>query len=339
MNYRHAFHVGNFADILKHLVLTLCIEHLKKKDKPFRYIDTHAGIGRYDLTGDEARRSPEWQEGIGRLWEAHKAGDIPDDVARILKPFLDAVSEINYDGALEAYPGSPDLAATLMREQDVLRLTELHPQDKETLSDHFFRDKRVKIENRNGYEALKAYMPPPERRGVVLVDPPFEHRDELAHMAKGAMGGISRWPTGTFIFWRPLKDMENTQKFDDGLAEWVLDDMELSADKVLLVDAWVREIVEPGPLCGAGVVVINPPFGLQDALLTVLPWLTELLAQGEGAGWRINTPEPDPDFVAMAELDAEEGAEDSPFSPDDGDDALAELGEEELAALGLKGED
>lgn len=331
MNYRHAFHVGNFADILKHLVLTLCIEHLKKKDKPFRYIDSHAGIGRYDLTGDEARRSPEWQEGIARLWAAYKADEIPADVLEVLKPYLEAVSEINYDADLDAYPGSPDLAATLMREQDALRLTELHPEDKETLSDHFFRDKRVKIENRDGYEALKAYMPPPERRGVVLVDPPFEHRDELAHMAKGAMGGISRWPTGCFIFWRPLKDMENTEKFDDGLAEWLLDDMNFSPEKVLLADLWVKEIVEPGPLCGAGVVVVNPPYGLQEALLKVLPWLTELLQQDDGAGWRINAPEIEPDYVDEEGLQDEEETS-SEYNPDDGD---FELESEDLKDLGL----
>ncbi len=335
MNYRHAFHVGNFADILKHLVLALCIENLKKKEKPFRYIDTHAGIGRYDLTGDEARRSPEWQEGIARLWNAYVEGEIPDDLLPILQPYLDVIGEVNFfdepQPELESYPGSPDLAASMMREQDTLRLTELHPADKETLSDHFFCDKRVKIENRNGYEALKAYMPPPERRGVVLVDPPFEHRDELAHMAKAAMGGISRWPTGTFIFWRPLKDMENTTKFDDGLAEWALDDMELSHEKVVLADLWVKEIVEPGPLCGAGVVIVNPPYGLEDALMKVLPWLTELLQQGDGAGWRVNSPEPIPEEV---ELDAEKEAES--FNPDDGN---IELSDEELAALGIDPKD
>jgi 23S rRNA (adenine2030-N6)-methyltransferase len=301
MNYRHAFHIGNFADILKHLVLTLCIEHLKKKDKPFRYIDTHAGIGRYSLLGDEASRSPEWEDGIGRLWRA----DIPADVAEVLAPFLEVLKELNPSNALEVYPGSPDLAAQCMREQDALRLTELHPIDNERLRAHFRKDERVKIEMRDGYEALKAYMPPPERRGVVLVDPPFEHRDELAHMAKAAMDGISRWPTGTFIFWRPLKDIENTEKFDDGLAEWLIDDKEFDAEKVMLVDMWVKEIVEPGPLCGAGVVIVNPPYGLLEKLLTVLPWLTECLTQGEGAGWRINQPEAEID----TELDEDPNAE------------------------------
>ncbi len=287
MNYRHAYHVGNFADILKHLVLSLCIQRLAAKEKPFRYIDTHAGIGGYDLLGDEATRSPEWKQGIARLWAATP----PDDVAAVLAPFMDAVREINFGGELESYPGSPELAATMMREQDSLRLTELHPDDCEALRGRFRRDERVKIECRDGYEALAAYLPPPERRGLVLVDPPFEDRDELAHMARAAMRGIARWPTGTFIFWRPLKDMENTEKFDDGLAEWLLDDMDLPPEKLLMADLWVKEVVEPGPLCGAGVVVVNPPYGLSDALLTVLPWLTELLAQGRGAGWRLNMPE------------------------------------------------
>lgn len=299
MNYRHAFHVGNFADVLKHLVLTLSIERLKQKDKPFRYIDTHAGIGLYDLHGDEGVRSPEWREGIGRLWDVQP----PEDVAAVLAPYLDAVRALNPDAKLGAYPGSPLLAANLMREQDALRLTELHPLDADMLRFNFHGDERVKIEIRDGYEALGAYLPPPERRGLVLVDPPFEDRDELAHMAKAAMKGVERWPTGTFIFWRPLKDMENTEKFDDGLAEWLIDDMEFPPEKLILADLWVREIVEPGPLCGAGVVVVNPPFGLKEALLTVLPWLAETLAQGDGAGWRLNSPE-----LAMdEEIELEEG--------------------------------
>ena len=287
MNYRHAFHVGNFADILKHLVLTLTIEHLKRKDKPFRVVDTHAGIGMYDLAGDEARRSPEWEDGIGRIWNA----EIPEELEAFVTPFLNVLRDMNPDGALKAYPGSPALSAALLRDQDTLRLTELHPEDAETLKSRFRRDERVKIEVRDGYEAMAAYLPPPEKRGLVLVDPPFEDRDELAHMAKAAMRGIERWPSGSFIFWRPLKDMENTEKFDDGLAEWLLDDMGLAPEKLLLADLWVREIVEPGPLCGAGVVVVNPPYGLDEALLQLLPWLTDLLQQGKGAGWRINTPE------------------------------------------------
>ncbi len=287
MNYRHAFHVGNFADILKHFVLTFAIERLKGKDKPFRYFDTHAGIGLYDLTGDEARRSPEWREGIGRLWDVAPAPEI----AELIGPFMDAIRDFNPDGELKAYPGSPALAAHLMREQDALRLTEMHPEDSQTLRYYFRRDERVKVETRDGYEALGAYMPPPERRGVALIDPPFEHRDELAHMAKAAMKAIERWPSGTFIFWRPLKDMETTEKFDDGLAEWLIDDMEFSPEKLLLADMWVQEVVEPGPLCGAGVVVVNPPYGLDAALLKLLPWLTDTLMQGKGAGWRLNTPE------------------------------------------------
>ena len=255
MNYRHAFHVGNFADILKHLVLTLTIERLKQKDKPFRYIDTHAGIGAYDLTSEEARRSPEWEDGIGRIYNQ----TAPENVAEILAPFFGAIADLNPQGTLKSYPGSPLLAANLMRMQDSLRLTELHPEDSQTLRERFKEDERVKIESRDGYEALAAYLPPPERRGVALIDPPFEDRDELAHMARAAMRAIERWPTGTFIFWRPLKDLENTQKFDDGLAGWLLDDMEMQPEKLLMADLWVREIVEPGPLCGAGVVVVNPP--------------------------------------------------------------------------------
>ncbi|MEM8920705.1 MAG: 23S rRNA (adenine(2030)-N(6))-methyltransferase RlmJ, partial [Pseudomonadota bacterium] len=241
MNYRHAFHAGNFADVLKHLVLAQSLAHLSRKEKPFRFIDTHAGVGDYDLESEEARRSPEFVDGIGRLLDAKP----PAEVAAALAPYLNAVKSLNADGALKTYPGSPALAAHMMRAGDALRLCELHPDDAETLRQRFARDKRVKLETRDGYEALSAYLPPPERRGLALIDPPFEDRDELAHMARAAMKAIARWPTGTFIFWRPLKDMENTEKFDDGLAEWLLDEMEFAPEKVLLADLWVREIVEP----------------------------------------------------------------------------------------------
>lgn len=283
MNYRHAFHAGNFADVLKHAVLALCIEHLKKKPKPFRYLDTHAGIGAYDLASDEARRNPEWKDGIARLLSATP----PADAARALAPLLDTVRAMN-PGALAAYPGSPELSARLMRENDRLQLCELHPEDTRTLDRRYAKDGRVKVETRDGYKALKAVLPPREKRGVALIDPPFEHRDEMAHMAEAAMAALNVWPTGTFIFWRPLKDLWAAERFDVGFAEWLIEEKGFTPEKILRADLWVRDLGAEGKLAGAGVVVINPPFTLEADLKALLPWMCELLKQDEGAGWRLD---------------------------------------------------
>lgn len=285
MNYRHAFHAGNFADVLKHAVLALCLQHLgRKTDKPFAYVDSHAGIGVYDLTGDAARRSPEWQAGIARLMDAER----PPRVERVLAPFLDAVRAHNRGGGLTAYPGSPGIAAHMMGERDRLHLFELHEADAKTLDARFARDRRVKVEQRDGYRGLRSALPPKEKRGLVLVDPPFEHRDEMAHMAEAAVDAIPRFETGTFVFWRPLKDLWAAERFDVGLAEWLLLEREALPEKLLRADLWVRDPETEGKLAGAGVMVVNPPYTLEEDLLVLLPWLSGLFAQGEGAGWRLD---------------------------------------------------
>ena len=283
MNYRHAFHAGNFADVLKHCVLALCLEHLKSKPKPFRYIDTHAGIGGYDLASSEAERSPEWKEGIGRLLDA----DLPDPAAAALGPYLDVVRAMNPDG-MAHYPGSPEIAARLLRDTDRIHLCELHAEDAKTLDGRYRRDARVKVENRDGYKALKSLIPPKEKRGLVLIDPPFEDRDELAHMAEAVTGAFGQWPTGTYIFWRSLKNLWAADRFDNGLAEWLIAEKGLEPEKVLRADLWVRDLASEGKLAGAGVVVVNPPFTLEDKLLGLMPWLSDTLAQGDGYGWRVD---------------------------------------------------
>lgn len=283
MNYRHAFHAGNFADVLKHAVLAQCFAHLKKKDKPFRYLDTHAGIGAYDLTSSEAQRNPEWEGGIAKVIAADK----PDDVAAALAPLLEAVTAMNPDG-LTSYPGSPELAARLLRPMDRIQLCELHPADSKTLDNRYKRDARVKVETRDGYKAASGLVPPREKRGVVLIDPPFEHRDEMAHMAEAVRAGVTKWPTGTWIFWRPLKDLWASERFDVGLAEWLFEEELATPEKLLRADLWVRDLESEGKLAGAGVVIINPPYTLEAQLLALLPWLAEILAQGEGAGWRLD---------------------------------------------------
>ena len=284
MNYRHAFHAGNFADVLKHAVIASCLEHLKKKAKPFRVIDTHAGIGLYDLTAHPARRSPEFRDGIARVLEA----DRPAPVDAALAPLLDVVNGLNTAEGLAAYPGSPEIAARLAREGDRIHLCELHAEDARVLDQRYARDARIKAEPRDGYAALKSLVPPREKRGLVLVDPPFEDRDELAHMAEAVMPAIERWPTGLYVFWRPLKDLWAAERFDVGLAEWLISEQGLDPEKILRADLWVRDLESEGKLAGAGVVVVNPPYTLEDQLLALLPWLADALAQGDGAGWRLD---------------------------------------------------
>ncbi len=291
MNYRHAFHAGNFADVVKHVALALCLDRLNAKEAPYRFIDTHAGIGEYDLMGEEAGRSPEWRDGVGRVWEAERGAS--PEVRVALAPWLNVIRSMN-SGGLQHYPGSPALAARLTRPTDALRLCELHEQSATLLREVMGRDKRVKIEQRDGFEALPAYLPPPERRGLVLIDPPFEEgtatrKLDFDWMSRAAKKAVRRWPLGTYIFWRPIKDIEAVQAFDGELATVLIEDGGVAPDKLLVADLWVREL-GPGPLSGAGIVIANPPFGVAEHLKAVLPWLTKLMEQGPGAGWRLETP-------------------------------------------------
>jgi 23S rRNA (adenine2030-N6)-methyltransferase len=291
VNYRHAFHAGNFADVVKHVALALCFDRLNAKETPYRYIDTHAGIGLYDFAAEESGRSPEWRGGIGRVWEAEHGA--PADVRAALAPWLNVIRRLNSDG-LQYYPGSPVLAAEMMRKDDALRLCELHPASAVLLREAMGRDKRVKIEERDGFEALAAYLPPPERRGLVLIDPPFEEATatrklDFDWMLKAAARAVKRWPLGVYVFWRPIKDVAAVEAFDGELATLLIEEGGVAPEKLLLADLWVREI-GPGPLSGAGVVIVNPPFGVAAHLRAALPWLAELMAQGPGAGWRIESP-------------------------------------------------
>lgn len=297
MNYRHAFHAGNFADVLKHAVLAMCFERLNAKDKPWRFIDTHAGVGRYDLTGEEAVRSSEWRDGVARVWEAIRTA--PPAVAAALDPYVRVLRAMNPGRHITAYPGSPVLAAELMRADDAIRLCELHPPTRELLEQAMGRDRRVKIEERDGYDALPAYLPPPERRGLVLIDPPFEdgsatRKLDFERMALAARKAVRRWPGGTYVFWRPIKDVAAVRAFDAELATHLLEDAGLLPEKVLTADIWVRPI-GPGPLSAAGVVIVNPPFGLEEALRIAMPWLANLMDQtpdesADAAGWRLERP-------------------------------------------------
>ncbi|MEZ5938132.1 MAG: 23S rRNA (adenine(2030)-N(6))-methyltransferase RlmJ [Hyphomonadaceae bacterium] len=298
MNYRHAFHAGNFADVLKHTVVAVCIQRLNAKETPWRYIDTHAGIGLYDLDGDEAARSPEWRDGVGRILSA--IGRAPQSVQDGMAAYLDAVRAVNEAGRLASYPGSPVIAQGMARADDALRLCELHPESCALLREAMGRDRRVKIEERNGYEALSAYLPPPERRGLVLVDPPFEEgtqarKLDFEKMLRAARQAVKRWPQGIYIFWRPLKHLDAVEAFDGDLATLLIEEMGLPPEKLLVADLWVKPLDE-SRMAGAGVVIVNPPWGLSSQLEVILPWLAETLDQSAvgdpaGSGWRLVAPD------------------------------------------------
>lgn len=274
MNYRHAYHAGNFADVLKHAVLALIIEHLKLKPAPFRVIDTHAGAGEYDLQGIEAEKTGEWRDGLARMLAAK-----PDAAAaELLKPYLDAVRD-----GLETprfYPGSPLLARRLMRPQDRLIVNELHPEDAAALTRLFKRDAQVKVTTLDGWTALKAFLPPKERRGVVLVDPPFEEAGELERLTAGLKEAAKRFATGTVVLWYPVKAAWPVAQFERAITE-------LCLPKTLAVRLMVRDGTVADRLNGSGLIILNPPHSLTASLQILLPFLAATLALDRAGNWNV----------------------------------------------------
>lgn len=279
MNYRHIYHAGNFADVLKHAVLALVIAHLKRKDTPFRIIDTHAGIGLYDLSREEAQKTGEWHDGIGRIL----ADSPPPEIAEILAPYLEVVHAENGAGShgpLQRYPGSPVIARRLMRPDDRLVVNEAHPADAAALTALFAKDRAVKILALDGWTALKSLLPPKERRGLVLIDPPFEEPGEFRRIVEGLAAAHRRFATGTIMIWYPIKDDRAVRTFAREAAE-------LAIPKVLSAELLVRAPLSAGGLAGSGLIIVNPPFTLESQLAALLPYLAERLGQGKGAGGRL----------------------------------------------------
>lgn len=274
MNYRHAFHAGNFADVLKHAVLALCVSYLKEKPAPFRVMDTHAGIGRYDLAGIEAGKTLEWIDGVGRLLGID-APSAPPDVAPLLEPYLDIVRKMNRGGALSLYPGSPMVARALLRPEDRLVVNELHPQDNAALAALFKDDAQVKVMAMDGWTAVRALTPPPERRGLLLIDPPFEAPGEFDRLAQGLADARKRFATGVMVLWYPVKDLRAVEAFYeriDGMGEM----------KSLRAELFIRAPAD-GVFSGCGLLVVNPPWKLKAQLEKLGPFLADRMAKGPGA--------------------------------------------------------
>ncbi|MCM2455397.1 23S rRNA (adenine(2030)-N(6))-methyltransferase RlmJ [Rhizobium sp. CG4] len=274
MNYRHIYHAGNFADVLKHAVLARLVRYQQNKDKAFRVLDTHAGIGLYDLSSEEAQKTGEWQTGIGKLMQAELAAPVAD----LLEPYLSAVRELNPDGGVKLYPGSPKLTRLLLRPQDRLSAMELHPDDARALSRQFEGDFQVRVTELDGWLALGAHLPPKEKRGLILVDPPFEIAGEYERLVDGLAKAYRRFATGTYCLWYPIKKGAPIKGFHEQLQA-------LEIPKMLCAELSVRSDREEG-LSGSGLIIVNPPFTLKDELHTLLPVLKTIMAQDRYASQR-----------------------------------------------------
>jgi len=276
MNYRHAYHAGNFADVVKHVALSRLVEHLKLKDKAFRVIDTHAGVGLYDLSSPEAQKTGEWQGGIGRLLGA----ELQPPVASLLAPYINSVMAANKDGPVRRYPGSPWIVRNLLRPQDRLSAIELHPGDAAKLKALFAGDVQVRVIELDGWLVMGAHVPPKEKRGLVLVDPPFEESGEFDRLLDGLAKACRRWPGGTYALWYPVKDRKAVPVFRRALAG-------LRVPKILDLAVEIRPPSQEAKLDGCGLVVVNPPYTFESEMRKVLPVLSRILAERAGAKWSL----------------------------------------------------
>jgi 23S rRNA (adenine2030-N6)-methyltransferase len=272
MNYRHAFHAGGFADVVKHVVLSLVVGHLREKPAAFRVIDTHAGAGLYDLTGPDPGRTGEWRDGIGRLLAAALA----PPVQGLLAPYLAAIRHFNPGGNLATYPGSPTLVLALMRPQDRLVACELEPAAGNNLARHLKRDRRARAVVIDGWTALSAYVPPKERRGLVLVDPPFERPGEFARLTDGVFAAHRKWASGSFVLWYPIKDRREADVF--------LRRMARSGIRKILKAELAVAALDRTRLTASGLLIINPPWPLERQLAVLLPALASILARDTNVG-------------------------------------------------------
>ncbi|MGC7589236.1 23S rRNA (adenine(2030)-N(6))-methyltransferase RlmJ [Bisgaard Taxon 46] len=280
LSYRHSFHAGNHADVIKHIVLMLIIESLQQKEKGFYYLDTHAGVGRYRLFSEEAEKTAEFEEGIGRLWDRD---DLPEEVARYIK----LIKKFNYGGKeLRYYAGSPLIAATMLRPQDRALLTELHPSDFPLLRNNFKEFENVTTKRDNGFVQVKATLPPKERRGLVLIDPPYELKEDYDLVANAIEEGYKRFATGVYAIWYPVVLRQQIKRMVRNLEN-------TGIRKILQIELAVRPDSDQRGMTASGMIVINPPWTLEQQMKKILPYLTETLVPEGTGSWSVNwiTPE------------------------------------------------
>lgn len=273
LSYRHSFHAGNHADVLKHIVLTLILSALKQKDKGFFYLDTHSGVGRYSLLSAEAEKTGEYIEGIARLWDRD---DLPEEVSL----YLAEIQKIN-KGKLRFYAGSPLLAVQQLRPQDRALLTELHPNDFPLLRNEFAKNPNVVTKRENGFQQLKSALPPKERRGLVLIDPPYELKEDYELVVKAIEEGYKRFATGVYAIWYPVVLRQHTKRIVKGLEA-------TGIRKILQIELAVRPDSDQRGMTASGMIVINPPWQLESQMKKILPYLTEVLVPEGTGSWNVS---------------------------------------------------
>ncbi len=272
--YRHQFHAGCFSDVFKHALLAQLVLALGKKDKPFFYLDTHAGIAHYDLAHEWAQKNAEYRDGIELIWARQ---DAPPEMA----PYLDAVRAENANGKLRYYPGSPCIVRRLVRARDRMVLTELNRKDCEALAARYFRDRRVTVEFSDGYQALKAHLPPPERRGLIFVDSSFDRAREFARLTQGLAGAYRKFATGVYALWYPLMEPMAMRALERGI-------IATGIRRILQLEISVHPGELTPSLRGCGLLVVNPPFGFEVTARTILEWLAPVLTRTGEGGQRVS---------------------------------------------------
>ncbi|EJL6506096.1 23S rRNA (adenine(2030)-N(6))-methyltransferase RlmJ [Vibrio cholerae] len=268
LSYRHSFHAGNHADVLKHIVQSLILNSLQQKEKPFVYHDTHSGVGRYDLTHEWSEKTGEYKQGIARVWQQ-------DNIPAELDSYLDAIRQLNQGETLRYYPGSPRVARAHLREQDRMVLTELHPSDYPLLEQEFQRDRQVSIYKEDGFARLKASLPPQERRGLVLIDPPYELAKEYRDVVRAIAQSYKRWATGIYAIWYPVVNRCDIDDMLEGLQG-------LEIRKILQIELGVAPDTNERGMTASGMIVINPPWTLESQMQTILPFLKQAIAPATG---------------------------------------------------------
>ncbi|ABQ20921.1 23S rRNA (adenine(2030)-N(6))-methyltransferase RlmJ [Vibrio cholerae] len=268
LSYRHSFHAGNHADVLKHIVQSLILNSLQQKEKPFVYHDTHSGVGRYDLTHEWSEKTGEYKQGIARVWQQ-------DNIPAELDSYLDAIRQLNQGETLRYYPGSPRVARAHLREQDRMVLTELHPSDYPLLEQEFHRDRQVSIYKEDGFARLKASLPPQERRGLVLIDPPYELAKEYRDVVRAIAQSYKRWATGIYAIWYPVVNRCDIDDMLEGLQG-------LEIRKILQIELGVAPDTNERGMTASGMIVINPPWTLESQMQTILPFLKQAIAPATG---------------------------------------------------------
>ena len=263
LSYRHSYHAGNHADVLKHIVLTLCINSLKEKEKPFLYLDTHSGAGRYLLQSEHSEKTGEYLSGINLIWQQ-------SETPELLNTYLSVLKRYNPFDNLKYYLGSPLIAKQLLREQDKINLTELHPSDYPLLRQEFSKDKRARVLREDGFSQLKSKLPPESRRGIVLIDPSYEIKDDYQKIPKALLEAYKRFATGIYLIWYPVVSRTQTQKMIDEIVN-------LGIKKISQFEFAIKPDNNQKGMTASGMIVINPPWKLQQQMQTIMPWLKNTL--------------------------------------------------------------